>query len=306
MKLCAFSLADGMTPRLGLERDGGVLDVTALVDAGHPGPGTMAAALADWDRHLRLLTDLAKADGQVHAIGAVRFLPPVDRPPTFRDFYAFEQHVKTARAGRGLEMIPAWYEIPVFYFSNPLVMHGHEQPVATPPGCQALDFELEIGAVIGRGGTDLDANQAEQHIAGFCVLNDWSARDLQRQEMAVGLGPAKGKDFATACGPWLVTPDELADRKTDKGYNLTMTARRNGNTISNGNWQDIHYSVGEMIARAAAGVRLHPGELIGSGTVGTGCILELTPEKAGGWLATGDRIELEIERLGTLANTVTR
>ena len=207
-------------------------------------------------------------------------LTPVPRPPSFRDFYAFEQHVKTARGHRGLEMVPQWYEIPVFYFSNPAVMTGPEMSVAAPPDCLELDYELEIGAVIGRGGRDLAAGDAEDHIAGYCVLNDWSARDLQRREMKVGLGPAKGKDFATGLGPWLVTPDELVDARAGKGYDLTMIARRNGEELSRGNWRDIHFSFGEMLARASRGVDLYPGDVIGSGTVGTGCILELRPENA--------------------------
>jgi len=236
--------------------------------------------------------------------GGWRWLPPLLPAAGFRDFYAFEAHVRTARARRDLAVPEAWYRFPVFYFSNPHALFGHEARIPVPPDGDWLDFELEVAAVLGAGGRDLEPAAAEALIAGYCVLNDWSARRVQRDEMSVGLGPAKGKDFATSLGPYLVTPDELADRRSGKGYDLAMIARRNGRELSRGNWASIHYSFGEMIARASRGVDLLPGELFGSGTVGTGCILELGPEAAGGWLAPGDRVELEIERLGTLAGTV--
>ena len=169
-----------------------------------------------------------------------------------------------------------------------------------------LEILLLVSLVAGIGIEWLAARMQnkEPHIAGYAVLNDWSARAIQRKEMKVGLGPAKGKDFATSVGPCLVTPDELTDRRQGKGFDLTMTARVNGRELSRGNWSDITYSFGEMIARASRGVWLRPGDLIGSGTVGTGCILELGPEAAGGWLQPGDMVELEIERLGVLRNRI--
>lgn len=224
--------------------------------------------------------------------------------PTVRDFYAFEQHVQASRARRGLPMIPEWYAIPVFYFSNPRAIFGPEDMIPMPRRTQALDFELEVAAIIGREGINIPADEAAAHIAGYTIMNDWSARDIQRQEMAVGLGPAKGKDFATSLGPLIVTPDELSDRRAEKGYDLYMLARRNGQEISRGNWRSIYWSFAEMIARASEDCMLYPGDVIGSGTVGTGCILELGPEQAGGWLQPGDVIELEIERLGVLRNTI--
>lgn len=234
----------------------------------------------------------------------VDFLPPVD-PRSFRDFYAFEQHVKTCRAKRGLEMPPAWYEIPVFYFSNPGALLGHEQPVYAPAGCNELDYELELGVVIGRGGKDIPVEEAWGHIAGFTIVNDLSARDLQRKEMSVGLGPAKGKDFATAVGPYLVTVDELQDRMDAEGrVNLEMTARVNGKELSRGNAKSMYHTWPKLIAQASADAELFPGDLIGSGTVGTGCILELGPENTGGWLKPGDVVELEIEKLGVLRTPV--
>jgi fumarylacetoacetate (FAA) hydrolase len=225
---------------------------------------------------------------------------------SFRDFYAFEQHVKTARGRRGLEMIPEWYELPVFYFSNPRSMIPDGAPLRAPPYGERLDYELEVACVIGSEGRDLSLEEAEAHVLGYAVLNDWSLRDVQRREMKVGLGPAKGKDFATSLGPLLVTPDELEERRQGKGYRLAMVARVNGRELSRGSWSSISYSFAEMIARASQGVTLYPGDVIGSGTVGTGCILELGAERAGGWLKPGDSVELEVERLGILRNQIVR
>ena len=232
------------------------------------------------------------------------FLPPVVRPPAFRDFYAFEQHVKTARARRGLEVPPAWYEVPVFYFSNHNALIGHDAAASPPRGCAELDYELELGVVIGAGGRDIPVERAWEHVVGFTILNDLSARDLQRQEMSVGLGPAKGKDFATAVGPWLVPREALADRIAGETLTLAMTARVNGRELSRGNAAALHHSIPRLIAQASRDAELFPGDLIGTGTVGTGCILELGPENTGGWLKAGDVIELEIERIGVLRTRI--
>jgi fumarylacetoacetate (FAA) hydrolase len=229
-------------------------------------------------------------------------LPPV---ATLRDFYAFEQHVKTCRAQRGLEMVPQWYEIPVFYFSNPHSIIGHGDEVIPPARTQELDFELELAAVIGREAIDLPADDsAMECVAGFTIYNDWSARDLQRQEMAVGLGPSKGKDFANALGPWLVPMSTLSDRYVAGRLQLSMTASINGRIVSRGNADSMHWTWPQLLAHASRDARLMPGDVIGSGTVGTGCILELTPEAVGGWLKEGDVVALTIERLGTLENRV--
>jgi fumarylacetoacetate (FAA) hydrolase len=267
--------------------------------AGPLGAGTLPR-LAEW----RDAMDRQPPEGEGLDPAGVILLPPVMPAASFRDFYAFEEHVRAARARRGLEVVPEWYEQPAFYFSNANAFLGHGDELAVPPDGEWLDFELEIGAVLGAGGRDLAPDEAEALIAGYCVLNDWSARKVQRLEMAVGLGPAKGKDFATSLGPVLVTPDEIAGRREGKGYDLAMVARRNGEELTRGNWRSIHWSFGEMIARASRGVELRPGDVFGSGTVGGGCILELGPENAGGWLAPGDAIELEIEGLGVLANRV--
>jgi 2-keto-4-pentenoate hydratase/2-oxohepta-3-ene-1,7-dioic acid hydratase in catechol pathway len=240
----------------------------------------------------------------IYPLDKVKLLAALPLPNSLRDFYAFEEHVKNARRRRGLEMIPEWYEIPVFYFSNHNAIYSPYDKIPFPKHTQALDFELEVAAIIGKSGENIAVEEAESYIAGYTIMNDWSARDIQRKEMAVGLGPAKGKDFATSLGPWIVTPDELEDRRSGKGYDLQMVARRNGVEISRGNWNTIYWSFAEMIARASEDCVLFPGDVIGSGTVGTGCILELGPENVGGWLQPGDVIELEIERLGVLRNTI--
>lgn len=232
------------------------------------------------------------------------FLPPVVQPPSFRDFYAFEQHVKTARSRRGLEVPAAWYEQPVFYFSNHNALIGHDATLCAPAGCVELDYELELGVVIGHGGRDITPARAWEHVFGFTVINDFSARDLQRKEMSVGLGPAKGKDFATAVGPWLIPRSEFSAQIAGAKLTLEMCARVNGRELSRGNTAALHHSIPQMIAHASRDVELFSGDLIGTGTVGTGCILELGPENTGGWLKPGDVVELEIERIGILRTRI--
>lgn len=232
---------------------------------------------------------------------------PLPLPPirSIRDFYAFEQHVKTCRAQRGLDMVDQWYKIPVFYFSNPASVIQNGDPVFAPKNSVELDFELEIAAIIGVEASDLpDDDSAMECIAGFTIYNDWSARDLQRNEMAVGLGPSKGKDFANALGPYLVPFSELQDRYQNGRLDLNMSASINGKTVSRGNASSMYWSWPQLLAHASRDTRLLPGDVIGSGTVGTGCILELTPAVTGGWLQPGDVVQLEIERLGKLQNQV--
>ena len=238
-----------------------------------------------------------RAPDVVVAISETRVLAPIPRPPSVRDFYAFEQHVRTARQRCGLEMEPDWYELPVFYFSNPASIIGDGDGVVMPAGTAELDFELEVAAVIGGSG----------RIAGYTVMNDWSARDIQRREMKLNLGPAKGKDFATTIGPFLVTPDELEDLASGKSYDLTMTASVNGREYSRASLADIFWSFDEMIAYASRGTTLQPGDIIGSGTCGTGCILELAlvhGVDAFPWLRAGDEVSLSVDRLGTITNRV--
>lgn len=234
-------------------------------------------------------------------------VPPADDAisiVSFRDFYAFEQHVKTCRGRRGLDMISEWYEQPVFYFSNSQSLVGNNAEIQIPSDCYEMDYELELGIVIGEAGRNIPVETAWQHIAGFTIINDFSARDLQRKEMAVGLGPSKGKDFATAVGPELVPLGQLRDRIDDNRIDLEMTASVNGKVLSRGNSKSMYYTWPQIVAHASRDVTLTRGELLGSGTVGTGCILELGPENTGGWLKPGDVVELTIEELGTLKNTI--
>jgi fumarylacetoacetate (FAA) hydrolase len=239
------------------------------------------------------------------------FGPPILRPPSFRDFYAFEQHVRTMWERRGGEIPENWYRLPVFYFSNTSEIRGPGDPVRAPRGSAELDFELEIGALVDTPAIDLPPERAEEAIGGYFVLNDWSARDLQRDEMPVRMGPAKGKDFATSIGPWLVTPDELADARAAgaTGPDLAMTATvidaaGTPTAVSNGRWSASRYSFGDMLARASADVHVRPGEILGSGTAGSGCLLEVKDSTLKRWLEPGDTVTLAIERLGSLTSPV--
>jgi len=269
MKLCMF------TPReLALER-------------GWPGR-------IDGDRVIQLAAQTLQSfftgggNAREHAeyrLADVELRPPVLYPPSVRDFMAFEEHVVNARRQRGAEVPSEWYETPVFYFSNPAAIFGPDQDVPYPEGTQELDYELECAAVIGLDG----------QIGGFTVLNDWSARDLQRHEMRVGLGPAKGKDFATSLGPVLVTPDEF------NGTEGEMVACVNGEERSRGNLRAMYHKWDALLEQAARNTTLRPGDVIGSGTVGTGCILEHGDRR---WLQRGDVVELEIEGIGVLRNRV--
>ena len=232
------------------------------------------------------------------------FGPPILRPPGLRDYYAFEGHVRTMWERRGGEVPEAWYRLPVFYFSNTSELRGPDEPVHAPAGSSELDYELEVAALVDTPVRDVSAERAEEAIGGFTIFNDWSARDLQRDETSVRLGPAKGKDFASTIGPWLVTPDELADVRSATGFELTMTAEVNETETSRGRWSASQYSFGEMLARAAADVRVRPGELLGSGTVGGGSLLEIRETTLGRYLEPGDEVVLRVERLGALRTPI--
>ena len=245
------------------------------------------------------------AIGEPEPVDRVHLLSPIPEPPAIRDFYAFEAHVATARKSRGLEMEPDWYELPVFYFTNPAGVLGPDDEVHAPATTQELDYELEVAAVIGRDCHDVPPADWLDVVAGFTVMDDWSARDLQRREMKLGLGPAKGKDFGTSLGPALVTPEELFDGSgVPRG---AMVARVNGEEWSRGELADLHHPWGTLIAHASSDTTLRPGDVIGSGTVGTGCILELGlvhgrdryPYRVG-----GDDVELEVEGIGVLRNRI--
>ena len=243
--------------------------------------------------------------GEPEPLDRVALLAPVPEPPSIRDFYAFEAHVAAGRRSRGFEMDPDWYELPVFYFTNPAVVLGPDEPVHTPATTRELDYELEVAAVIGVDCADVDPDDWLGVVAGFTIMDDWSARDLQRREMALNLGPAKGKDFGTSLGPFIVTPEELLDR--DGVPRGAMVARVNGAEWSRGELADLHHPWGALIAHASRDTRLRRGDVIGSGTVGTGCILELGLVHGHDrypYLTSGDEVELEVAGIGILRNRI--
>jgi len=231
--------------------------------------------------------------GAQHALAAVTLLAPVPWPPSVRDFYAFERHVAAGWRRRGAEVPSYWYEAPAFYFSNPASIRGPGESVTRPEGTNALDFELEIAAIIGAGA----------EIVGFTLMNDWSARDIQASEVTVGLGPHKAKDFATSLGPWLATPDELP--YDDGRLRLEATASINGRELSRCDAGEQHYSWPELLAHAARDTQLRPGDVLASGTLAGGCLLELGPQDFGDgrgerWVEPGDVVSLAAPGLGTL------
>lgn len=245
-------------------------------------------------------------------------LAPVPHPASCRDGYAFRQHVETARRNRNVPMIAEFDQYPIFYFTNHNAIQGPGEVACMPDHFERLDFELEVAVVIGEKGRNITAAEADQYIAGYTIMNDMSARTLQMEEMLLNLGPAKGKDFSTVIGPWLVTPDELESYKTTtkaghtgNNYDLKMTCTVNGVTVSSGNMADMDWTFAEIIERCAYGTDILPGDVIGSGTVGTGCFLELNgtgllnnPDFKPQWLKDGDIVEMEITGLGHLSNTI--
>lgn len=306
-----------------------LLSMEGILKAGLTEDITIKELLNEWSGHV--------ASGDESAMHCIIPLNQATvtlpfQPGTFRDFYAFENHVAVCRNKRGLAMVPEWYKVAAFYFGNPRSFVGPGAKIIPPQGCRELDFELEIACVIGKSGGSIKAEEAESFIAGYTILNDWSARDIQREEMKIGLGPAKGKDFATSMGPYLVTPEELeahrvqlltkprqpgkpyatvassddgspaTDIYTDR-FDLEMTSFVNDRLISKGNFKAIHYTFAEIIERASRDTRLEAGDVIGSGTVGTGCILEVGADVQP-WLQPGDVVRLGITSLGELENTI--
>ena len=251
---------------------------------------------------------------------SVQVLAPVPHPTSCRDGYAFRQHVASARRNRRVDMIKEFDQYPIFYFTNHNSIQGPGDVVCMPDHFEKLDFELEAAIVICKPGKNIKAKEADEYIGGYMVMNDLSARRLQMEEMLLNLGPAKGKDFATTIGPMLVTPDELEEFKIDckpghtgNAYNLAMKCWVNDVQVSEGNLADMDWTFAEIIERASYGVQLFPGDIIGSGTVGTGCFLELNgtgklndPEYKEQWLKEGDVVEMEIDNLGKLSNTIVK
>ena len=253
-----------------------------------------------------------------HNFEEITILPPIPKPTSFRDAYAFRQHVETSRKNRGLNMIAEFDQFPVFYFSNHNTMFADGEEIKLMPDhFEQLDFELEFAIVIGKGGRNILSKDADQHIAGFCILNDLSCRRLQMEEMRLSLGPVKGKDFANVLGPYLVTPDELFSKIIDtpcgNKYDLNMKCFVNGELLSEGNAKDMNWTFAEIIERASYGVELFPGDVIGSGTVGTGCLLEINGsgkrenlDYRERWIEEGDQIEMQIEGLGKISNKIVK
>ena len=252
-----------------------------------------------------------------HHINDVNLLAPIPNPNSLRDAYAFRQHVETSRKNRGLEMIKEFDEFPVFYFSNHNAIYGPQDEIKCMPShFEKLDFELEIAIVIGKEGRNLKANEASSYIAGYMIMNDVSARGLQMKEMKLNLGPAKGKDFASVIGPYLVTPDEIKDKLIDKGghgsiYDLKMSCFLNKQLVSEGNFKDMNWTFEQIIERVSYGTTIYPGDIIGSGTVGTGCLLELNgtgkikdSNYNEVWLKEGDFVKMKIDKLGEISNKI--
>lgn len=322
MKLVSYAQKGDLAAR------GGILvgqDLGTILDLGrglaHLGRSTAGASVLelvqagsaglDAARELSAAYDAKKLpDAVVVRADGVKLLAPIPRPPSMRDGYAFRQHVETARRNRGLEMIPEFDQFPVFYFTNHQAVIGPGPLEVMPRQLEKLDFELEAAIVVGKEAKNVSVANADELIFGLTIMNDFSARVMQMDEMKLSLGPAKGKDFATGLGPWLVTMDELREsaQATSNGlhFDLGMRAFVNGVQVSTGNVKDMTWTFAQILERASYGVTLYPGDVIGSGTCGTGCFLELNGSKItkDQWLRPGDVVALEIDRLGRLENTV--
>ena len=322
MKLITY-LNDGQE-QLAVLQDGLVYNMDQL----HPDlPNSMNLFLNYWDDYLpvakaglQAMQDGRLMPGRTQRLEDVQLLAPVPFPPSCRDGYAFRQHVAAARRNRKVDMIPEFDQYPIFYFTNHHGIVGPGEVRCMPDHFEKLDFELEVAIVICKHGRNIRAEEADQYIGGLMIMNDLSARRLQMEEMLLNLGPAKGKDFATAIGPWLVTLDELEslvvpakENHVGLNWNLSMKCWVNGVQVSEGNVADMDWTFAEIIERASYGVDLYPGDVIGSGTVGTGCFLELNgtgklndPNYPEQWLQAGDVVEMEIDGLGRLSNTMVR
>ncbi|MGA9294770.1 MAG: fumarylacetoacetate hydrolase family protein [Ignavibacteriaceae bacterium] len=326
MKLITYK-QDNSNPRVGIFYNNLIFDVRKGAEyLKMETPSFIGQIIEQWEYWLKELDIIFNEikSGRITAESDrehVEVLAPLPHPNSCRDAYAFRQHVETARRNRGADMIPEFDQFPVFYFTNHNAIFGEGDIIVEEDHLQKLDFELEAAVIIGKKGKNISAKDADSYIAGYTIMNDLSARKLQMEEMKLNLGPAKGKDFATVIGPYLVTTDELEKNKinTSSGnkYDLKMTAKHNGKLISEGNLKDMNWTFAEIIERASYGVELYPGDVIGSGTVGTGCYLELNGTKAmeakkkgeeftSTWLKEGDTIELEIEELGKLKNKIVK
>ncbi|MFF3505431.1 fumarylacetoacetate hydrolase family protein [Streptomyces sp. NPDC003247] len=297
MRFAAYE--DEGVERAGVVRDGVI----------HPLPvGETVTALVE-DGALHTAGEEALARPGAVRVDRVRLLPPL-KPPSIRDFVGFEAHIEgVSKSLDGLEHVPEeWYRAPNFYFTNPHAAYGAHDDIPVPAGCSVLDFELEVGAVIGRSGRDLTPEEAREHIVGYLVFNDWSARDLQKPEKNLGLGFSKGKDFANTLGPYLVTADEVEDRRDADGFlDLEMTVTLNGKLIGRDTLANVSWTFEEMVAYASRDAWVRPGDVLGSGTCGWGALAEFwgrVGERTPAPLRPGDEVTLTVERLGTLSNRV--
>jgi fumarylacetoacetate (FAA) hydrolase len=292
----------------------------------HPDlPNSMNLFLTYWEdffpvaqEGVKMIEEGRIAENKGISVDIVQLLSPVPFPSSCRDGYAFRQHVAAARRNRKVDMITEFDQYPIFYFTNHHSITGPGDVMCMPDHFEKLDFELEVAIVICKGGRNIKAEEADEYIGGLMIMNDFSARRLQMEEMLLNLGPAKGKDFATTIGPWLVTLDEMEEfevapkeNHTGKVWNLKMTCKVNDVQVSAGNLGDMDWTFAEIIERASYGVDVYPGDVIGSGTVGTGCFLELNgtgklndSNYVEQWLKGGDVVEMNIDALGVLSNTI--
>lgn len=273
-----------------------------------PGVSSLLDLLKSGHDHMQAKgEDALAARSDVRTIGDVEFLAPIPTPPSIRDFMSFEQHVAAGAKARGRTVQDDWYKLPVFYFTNPYAVVGPTADVPMPPGTQRFDFEVEVAVVIARPGYNLAPDEAEGYVAGYTILNDWSARDVQFREMKVGLGPAKGKDTATTLGPMLVTPDELEHLWSGRHYDIQMKVSVNDREYGTDSLTNMYWTFGELISYASRGTWVMPGDVIGSGTFGCGCLVELSGasgEDEFPWLRIGDEVSIEMTELGRISNRI--
>jgi fumarylacetoacetate (FAA) hydrolase len=303
MKLVTFINREGQQ-RAGWLQQEGVVDMHLVTNGGLP--ADMLSFIDNHEEYLRVIKETGLLEvAPTYRLEEVTLMAPLPNPRSFRDFISFEQHLKNASSKFGHQVAPEWYEMPIFYFTNHQQIFGPNDDIPRPARETRLDYELEMGCIIGRRGKDIKAGEAETYIFGYTVFNDWTARAIQSKEMKCNLGPAKGKDFANAIGPYIITKDEMDQYKTgDNRFDVQMTSKINGQLICDGNFKTIYYTFGQMIERASEnGVNLYPGDIIGSGTVGFGSLIETNGE-AYRFLEPGDVVEFEIEGIGVLKNKV--
>jgi len=305
MKLISYKQNGNI--KFGALEDGKIYDLNAIDSQI---ADNMLEFLQGGKEQLQLAGAVIRNESPTMPVKDVELISPVPNPSSVRDAYAFRQHVATARQNRGLEMIPEFDEIPIFYFTNHHAVFGEGDFPVRQRHTEKLDFELECAAVIGKSGRNISIEKADDYTAGFMIMNDFSARVLQMQEMKLNLGPAKGKDFGSSFGPWLVTKDELEPFRQSSAegdrYDLRMKAFVNDIQVSEDTLANMTWTFAQIIERVSYGVDIFPGDVIGSGTCGTGCFLELNGSKItdNQWLNPGDTVSLEIEGLGTLINKI--